>query len=86
MEDRIKRVSKEFLNNYVDNWVEKKDLPSGATLIYCKDGEKYIGVDNTTNDCWVEEFNNETDVRKWLAGIEKEDIISRTKSDGRNDR
>ena len=76
MKERIKQVSKDFLNNYVENWAEKKELPSKCSLIYCKDGNKYVGVDNTTNDCWVEEFDNEKDVRRWLLGIEKEDIVS----------
>ena len=86
MKDRIKRVTREFLDNYVENWIEKKVLTSNGTLIYCKNGKKYLGVDNTTNDCWIEEFNNEKEVRKWLSGIEKEEIILKNKNEGRDDR
>lgn len=84
MTDKRRVVSKEFLNNYVDNWVEKKELPSNVSLIYCEDGNKYIGVDNTTNDCWVEEFESEKDVLNWLSGIEKETIFPKSKNDGRD--
>lgn len=33
-----------------------------------KDGEKWIGIDNSTAECWVEEFDNIDDCISWLNG------------------
>jgi hypothetical protein len=47
---------------------------SGSTGMY-KDGEKYVAFDNSTNDCWVEEFREEEGAAKWLTtDISAEDI------------
>jgi len=70
---KIKYVPKKMLSEYINCWVEKKELPIKDTLLYAKDGNKYIGVDNTTNDCWEEEFENERDTINWLIGLEKDE-------------
>lgn len=74
MFSKVNRVSSEFLNEYIDCWTNRKTLPSNDNLLYCKNGNKYVGVDNTTNDCWVEEFDSKRDVLKWLHGVEKENF------------
>ncbi len=33
-----------------------------------KDGELYIGIDNTTGDAWTEEFKSKEDCLAWLKG------------------
>lgn len=35
---------------------------------YFKDGEKFVAFDNTTQDCWVEEFKNEDTAKMWING------------------
>ncbi len=37
-----------------------------GSLFYYRKNNKYIAVDNTTSDCWVEEFCNSEDAIKWL--------------------
>ncbi|MBI9009997.1 MAG: hypothetical protein JEZ05_08190 [Tenericutes bacterium] len=43
-------------------------FPLDPILYYFKDGDKYIGVDNTTHNCWVEEFDTLEEVLKWING------------------
>ena len=67
-------VSQEILSKYLNNWGDKKELPIDESLIFTKEGNTYIGVDNSTGDCWTEDFDNEKDVIKWLIGVDKEVI------------
>lgn len=30
------------------------------------DGDKFVGIDNSTNDAWVEEFNTLLDAMRWI--------------------
>lgn len=39
-----------------------------------KDGDKWIAIDNSTGDAWVETFNNEEEAVKWL-----EEKVQKTK-------
>lgn len=43
--------------------------------MYCKDGDCYVAVDDSTNDCWVEQFNSEKEAQNWLLGeVLEEDL------------
>lgn len=66
---KIHKVKTNVLNYYIDYW-NRHILDDPRELLYGYDEEsgKYIGIDNTSNDCWVEEFDNEIDVLKWLGG------------------
>ena len=37
-------------------------------LFLHKDGDSYVGIDNTTNDAWVEEFATRKECVDWLMG------------------
>lgn len=39
-------------------------------LFWLKDGEAYVGIDNTTHDAWTEEFDTKEDCFAWLRGEE----------------
>lgn len=62
----ITYVDESTLNKYVDNWVEHEKLPINDNLIYTKAKNKYVAVDNTTGDCFTEEFDSEEDTINWL--------------------
>lgn len=81
MKDNIKLVSNRLFTEYSDSWLENKELPIEETKIYSKFKDKYIGIDNSTGNCWVEEFENELDVKKWLLGIEKENLQSHNREE-----
>lgn len=70
--DKIVCVDDKLSNDYVEKWTEHKELPIKEEKIYCKRNEIFIGIDNSTGDCWVEEFKTEKEVQEWLLGKEKE--------------
>ena len=50
---------------------------------YFRDGAKYVAFDNSSNDCWVEEFKNKENAKAWLRGeISAEDSYQREKPVG----
>lgn len=64
---KIHKVKLNVLNYYIDYWT-RNILDDDRELLYSYDDEsgKYIGIDNTSNDCWVEEFESEKDCLEWL--------------------
>lgn len=50
--------------------IEGQYLPLG--LFYLQEGEKTIGIDNSTGRAWVEEFPDEESCLRWLKGEEAE--------------
>lgn len=67
-ENKLSRVDETIVKKYIDNWANKKDQSFKGNKLYCKDNDIFIGVNNSTNNCWVEEFNSEKDVQYWLLG------------------
>lgn len=39
---------------------------TGAKGYYKDDDGVYVAFDNSTNDCWIEEFNTRKEALKWL--------------------
>ncbi len=37
-------------------------------LFYQKDGDVYVGIDNTTGEAWTEDFPNLEECLAWLKG------------------
>jgi hypothetical protein len=61
----MEKITAEIMKAIVDLWCfDKKLAPEGK--FYCQDNGVWVGCDNSTNNCWVEEFNTEEDVIKWL--------------------
>lgn len=65
--NRIFKVSREELNEYIDNWENKTGNYYNFDLLYCEteDGT-YIAVDNYSGECYVEEFETEAQAVFWL--------------------
>ena len=66
-------IDEKLLGEYIKCWEEHKDLPINDRLLYTKEGDKYVAIDNVGDNCWVEDFNNEKDALNWLLGIENEE-------------
>lgn len=67
----IQEVSNDRLQEIIED--PKKDSNYGS--FYSKEGNLYVGVDNTTGDAWTEEFKDKDNLIKWLKReIEKDDI------------
>lgn len=75
-DDKYCKVSKEIVDKYIDNWMGHKELPIKEDKIYCEMvSSGYLGIDNSSGECYVEEFETEEQVQKWLLGMEKDEII-----------
>lgn len=61
----IYKVKIKELSKYIEDWSTGL-LNNDRDLLYAYDNGKYIGVDNTTDNCWVEEFKTEKEVINWL--------------------
>lgn len=67
------KVSKEIVDEYIDNWMDNKKLPIKENKIYCEMiSSGYLAIDNSTNECFVEEFDTEKQVHDWLLGKDLE--------------
>ncbi len=63
----IKKLTKEQSHNILNTGFETgKYKPIGR--FYTKEGDLYIGIDNSTGDAWTEEFKTKASCFKWLDG------------------
>lgn len=46
--------------------IETKKFPLNNIKGYFKHTNYYVAFDNSTRDCWVEEFEDEDSANKWL--------------------
>lgn len=44
-------------------------------LFFLRDGEKVVGIDNSTGHAWTEEFNDLDTCKRWLRGENLEDLM-----------
>lgn len=74
--DKFSKVPQSILDEYIDNWMDHKDLPIKEDKIYSNQiSSGFIAVDNSTDECYVEEFETEEQAQKWLLGKEREELI-----------
>lgn len=72
--EKIEKVDHSIISEYISCCDEGKALPVDKDMIYVQDGALFIAIDNTSGECYVEEFKTEADVLKWFNGVEKEEI------------
>lgn len=73
--EKIKEVDGPLLIQYIDCWSKNEELSLQEDLLYCKSDGKIIAVDNTSGNCFVEEFKNEKSAKNWLLGINEKDNL-----------
>lgn len=67
----IQQIAREEMQIIVSQKTVKTALgeylyPNYTGKFYCKDGNVFVGCDNSTKHAWVEEFETETEVITWL--------------------
>lgn len=68
--DEIKELTSEELNALLLSGNDSNTYtPIGR--FYHKDGDVYVGVDNSTGDAWTEDFTTLEDCIQWLKGGER---------------
>lgn len=63
----ISEVTKTFFDQLLESFNASGIYKPIGKFIY-KEGKVWFGVDNSTGNCWVEEFPTEIECRSWLAG------------------
>lgn len=70
----IDYVDKEMLNKYIDCWINHRELPISNEYLCCDTEDCIIAVDNSSGECYVEEFDEVRQAREWLLGKEIDEI------------
>lgn len=72
--DLYREDGQDLLKNILDSIILDKENPFDGNYpilpitFYFTEGSKFIAVDNTTCDCWVEEFDTPEEAIKWCKG------------------
>ena len=62
-------VGVDTFKRIIEAWgADKSQIAQEQWLTY--DRGLFIGIDNTTGDCWVEQFETEGELIAWLEGSE----------------
>lgn len=73
---KISKVDAVIVDEYIDNWMDHKQLPTNDRKIYCQMiAGGYLAVDNSRDECFVEEFDTEKEAQDWLFNKEKENEV-----------
>src|SRR5690625_1249006 len=54
----------------MDYIIENMEEEHTKGLFYCVDGDVVVGIDNSTNEAWTEEFNHAVKCKAWLKGYD----------------
>ena len=71
-DDEFSLVDKNVVKEYIENWTNKKEQSFKVEKLYCQENNIYVAVDNSTDNCCVEEFKSEKDAQNWLLGKDLE--------------
>lgn len=67
----IEEWTPEEVSDFIDIWAEDRKKAK-RTRVLCRDKDAWVAVDNSTGDCWVEDFVSKKDAIDWLNGKELE--------------
>ncbi|MDU3018532.1 MAG: hypothetical protein E7B46_06955 [Clostridium perfringens] len=71
----IKYITEEQAKRIIESWCDGKS-EQGIYIAACKENGKYIAIDNSTNECWVEEFRTLKGCKKYLLELwEYEEVL-----------
>jgi len=65
----ITKTTPKELAQFVSNWCDNQMTPEQQKqeLLYCQEEDgRFTAVDNSTGDCWTEEFETEAEAIHWL--------------------
>ena len=63
-----KKLGKKIFNKMLSNFNGTSNHKIPDEKIMFKEGKRFIAVDNSSGDCWTEEFRNYRDAKKYLLG------------------
>lgn len=66
----IEEWTPEEMSAFIEIW-SKDRRQAKRTRAFCLDKDVWVAADNSTNDCWVEEFKTKQEAIDWLNGKEE---------------
>ena len=63
-----RKLGKKIFNKMLSNFNGTSDYKLEDEKIMFKEGKRFIAVDDSTGDCWTEEFKNYKQAKKYLLG------------------
>lgn len=75
--DKVYLVSKSYVENNIDTFNKTNNTPYNKLIF--QDGEKYIAIDDSRSQCYVEEFNKLEEATLWLKddSLSYEEVVDR---------
>lgn len=70
--DEFSYVDEKIVSEYIDNWTNKKTQSFKGNKLYCQENDLYVAIDNSSGNCWVEQFKTEKETQNWLLGKDLE--------------
>lgn len=62
---KIEKITPQMAHDLINSSdIEGEYRPIGRFI--CKEGNVYVGIDNSRGCCWVEEFNTKKQCKRWL--------------------
>lgn len=71
---RISYVSKDILEEYINNYSKNIELPISNNLLYCEFENKIVAINNKNENCKTETFETVTDAIRWLSEESNKEI------------
>lgn len=65
---RFKELDHDKFKAIIDRWTEHECVSGDYGLFLTKHGDSWVAIDNTTNNCWVEDFKTRQEAINWLEG------------------
>lgn len=65
----INYISKKQSEEFINNWLSGNTLPL-EKYISCYGTNPYVAIDNSTNECWTEEFKTKEGCERYLLYFE----------------
>jgi hypothetical protein len=68
--DDVKHINKTEVAKLFDSYDDKKleyTYEEGLYYMFDEESKKHIGIDNTSNDAWTEEFDTVEECMNWLT-------------------
>lgn len=64
----MKIITKKEYYKLLENWFNDKDIGRNTYVLIVKEDKLYLGIDNSTNEFWTEEFETFEEAKKYAGG------------------
>lgn len=62
---KVTLISEAQMKDYIERWSNGEPIIKDIFYAKFSDDNRYVGMDNTSGCCWVEDFDNEKECIEW---------------------